>query len=183
MNECFNSVEKLGKKVAELEVVIEQFRVRLGDRGVDVDKRFDEVDSKLVINEMRLEDECKKLSERIDESVKKMAMLESRRKDFDIEWPVVSERDKANDKVAEQSPGGERDIRSVEISSENKVRISKDKESFSEKFKNRPRDRVVVLGDSLVRGIVSCLKKYSHLFDHTSIREPELKTLRRKLVS
>ena len=53
--------------------------------------------------------------------------------------------------------------------------------SFSEEFKNRSKETVIVVGDSLVQGIGSCLEKDSDLFTTRAFRGAKIEHLENQL--
>jgi hypothetical protein len=166
MKEHENAMKLLSERIASIEV-------KLGDVGL-LKRMVDEVDSRLVIQESAVSDKLKDMSEeneskftvsemrtddklgvlgiRVDELGNRTAAFELKLADMAEEWPTPREA-----VTKEENLKNER--RLSRTGSENMIK----KPSFEEKYKDKSKDTIMLVGDSLTRGVGSKLERQSHM--------------------
>ena len=133
-------VEDADNKQAIHEITVE-------DRMKDVRA---ETDSKVVVSELRSGVKIKELGEKLKETVDKVIAVEIKVEELSKEWPTPAEgwtlaTNKRND-------------RKLSLSSRPIVKLS-----HAEKFKVKQKGTIVLLGDSLTRGVGSKLEYQSNM--------------------
>jgi len=153
--------------------IVEEKVEQLNNRVEKLEKlpaaRCGEVDDSMSTSVKQLEtsgsaNECietaRLLGGKITEAEKRISELESKLGVKKQMWPTLSEIQTVQDlSSAAASVSG--NIPASGSSCDRKV-------SFSDKCKNRSKETVIVVGDSLVRGVGSCLEKDSNLFTSKS---------------
>lgn len=164
---------KMDAIMQKLERMEEVFKLRGLDTlekkidGLDtLEKKMDEIASRQTIVELGMKDRVKEISietetkigssearciekmtevgEKCREALDKTVAIEVRLADLSVEWPTPSEgwsvvSNKRNEKKERKRP------------------------SFAEKFKNKPKDTMMLVGDSLTRGVGQKLSIDSHM--------------------
>jgi hypothetical protein len=106
----------------------------------DLETRIGEVASKIVVGEMRLEKELRKVESMAGDSLSKVTAVEIRMAELAQEWPTPEES------------------RMVKVRKES-VPCFREKESFRDRVKKMPRESVLLVGDSMARGMGHCLMR------------------------
>ena len=174
-SEIKDSFITLEQNRVKIESEVDRF-VALGDnkiseisqRSGEIEIKIDEIQSKVTITELRIDDESKKLSEQLGEISSRTTVLELKLGEFVEQWPTPGEADK---KVSDKT--------SVD-KLENKNTI-KAKLSFQDKHRNKRSDTVVLIGDSLTRGIGTCLEKDSNMYSKLSFSGARIEDIQSKL--
>lgn len=136
---------RLAKKVDDIESKQTVAEIALDDKL----KVFStETDSKIVSCELRSEEKIKELGDKCSEAIDKALAIEIRLKDLSKEWPTPMEgwtqvASKRNEKKLNQA--------------------AKPIVTFAEKFKAKPKDTIVLVGDSLTLGVGAKLAMQSNM--------------------
>lgn len=139
----------------------------------------DECKSKFVVSEMRIEDECKRLSDKVDDLSGRATALGMKFEEVSNQWPLPSEvgaKQKLPDKSKKLMASG-----SSSGSSSNSSEVEGNKISFRDKYKNRSPDTVVVVGDSLARGVGNALERDSNMFSKFAYGGAKIETVEEKI--
>ena len=150
-------MEQVLERVIKIEEKLERLSKRMDEvenghvaRGLQVEDKFKDVasecDSKVESSELRCEGRVDVIGSKLQDVSDKTTAMELRLGEIAEmckEWPTPKEsmlrKDKANNKVIKQGP------------------------SFADKFKEKAKDTIVLIGDSLARGVGAKLEKQSHM--------------------
>jgi len=119
----------------------------------ELESKVGEVLNKAVIEEMKLEEEVKRLDDKLNEALSSAAAVELGVREMTVSWPTPLEGAKCDtSSKSKQEPDSVRGEENI-----------KRNVGFAEKFKNKPKDTVLVVGSSMARGVGSCLERDSNL--------------------
>src|ERR1051325_8568715 len=125
-----------------------------------------ETDSKVVTSELRSEEKIKDLGEKFKETVDKVVAIELRVSELSNEWPTPSE--------------GWSQVKNKR-SKERKLSQSSSRTSFAEKYKDKPSDTIVLVGDSLARGVGARLEQQSNMVSTISVSGGHIEDITKEL--
>jgi lysophospholipase L1-like esterase len=145
-NRTTESVSKLECRIKELSEEEECKVAEVNTRVDEVEHKLGEVASQIVVGEIRIEDELRRIVNITSDAESRVTAVELRMSEMAQEWPTPAESKKVEQQNKQTSEPRDKKVRFV---------------SFSEKFKDKPKDTVLVLGDSMVRGMGSCLERDS----------------------
>ena len=132
-------------KIGELASKQTVAELACNDKITEISK---ETDSKIGTSEARCEEKIIELGEKCREAVDKALAIELRLNDLSVEWPTPSEGwSQATNKRNERRRSA----------------VAKQGQSFAAKFKNKAKDTVVLVGDSLARGVGARLEVQSNM--------------------
>ena len=136
-------LERLSKKVEEVESKQSVAETAFDDKLKDISA---ETNSKIVSCDLRSEEKIKELGDKCSEALDKALAIEIRLKDLSEEWPTPMEgwtqvARKRNERKLNQKPIV----------------------TFAEKFKTKPKDTIMLIGDSLTRGVGAKLAIQSNM--------------------
>ena len=137
---------KLECRIKELSDEEERKVVEVKTRLDEVEHKLGEVASQIVVGEIRFEDELRKIVSVTSDAESRVTAVELRVSEMAQEWPTPAESKKMEQQNKQMREPRDKKVRFV---------------SFSEKFKDKPKDTVLVLGDSMVRGMGSCMERDS----------------------
>jgi hypothetical protein len=124
---------------------------------------------------LKLENRIEELSNALDDSTSRLAVLELKVDDSCSTWPTPAESQQLE-------RGNKVNLGKAKEKTEDQTRIrNKNKVSFSEKFKSRGKETVLLVGDSMTRGIGSCLEKDSNLFSYETSSGAKIEDIENKL--
>jgi len=151
------AIEQVLERVIKIEEKLERLSKRMDDvengyiaQGLHVEDKFKEVtsecDSKVESNELRCEGRVEVLGSKLQDVSDKTTAIELRLGEIAEmckDWPTPQEsmlmKDKAKNKVIKKGL------------------------SFADKFKEKAKDTIVLIGDSLARGVGTKLEQQSHM--------------------
>lgn len=139
-------VDNLRKRVDEAESKQAIQELAVEDKIKDLST---ETDSKVLTSELRSEEKIKDLGEKFIETVDKVVAIELRVSELTKDWPTPSEG--WSQVINKRSKDGMLSKKSAPI------------QSFAEKFKGKPKDTIVLVGDSLARGVGAKLEHQSNM--------------------
>jgi len=161
-----------------VKVEVGQALVGTDNRLSEMDRRVKELDnivtdmqSQVKVSEIKFLDENNQLHDKLDEALSRVAAIEISISDVK-QWPTPSEAHKINGNSIERKKVENKSLYMVP---------KKSKLSFGDKYKTRPRDTVLVIGDSLVRGIGKHLERDSNMFSSTSVSGARIEEITEKL--
>lgn len=161
-----NAMELLNERIAKLEEKLGAVD-HLCRRVDDVDSKHviyettaldkfkdmsEEIESKFTACEIRIEDKLLAIGNRLEELVNRTAAFELGLAEMTKEWPTPKE-------VWTQVESRKNERRMSRGGNEDTIK----KPSFGEKFKNKAKDTIVLVGDSLARGVGAKLEQQSHM--------------------
>jgi len=184
-------VSKMEERMADIETKV----VRMEGKQVLMDDKVAEVLSEFTISEIKHHDAGKQIGDRLNDLSGKLVALEVQFQDVSVRWPsledsrVVPARKGIIGNGAEivGCKGGYRETSQDVTSERNKadagkgikaVRVDGSKAiSFSEKYRDKKSDTVLVVGDSLVRGVGAHLERDSQMYSSLSLGGARIETV------
>jgi hypothetical protein len=136
-------VDELASKQAIVELAIDD-KIRVAS---------EESDSKIVSSEIKCEEKLKEISDKCVEAGDKALAIEVRLNELSVAWPSPQE--------------GWTLVTNPRNKERKESRVAKPKISFAEKFKDQPRDTIVLVGDSLTRGVGAKMEYQSSMVSTT----------------
>ena len=151
------AIEQVLERVTKIEEQLERLSKRMDDvenghiaQGLQVEDKFKDVasewDSKIVSSELRCESKVEVLGTKLQDISDKTTAIELRLGEIDEksrEWPTPQQarlmKEQLKNKVVMKGP------------------------SFADKFKDKAKDTIVLIGDSLTRGVGAKLEQQSHM--------------------
>src|SRR6267154_3793787 len=127
-------VDNLSKAVEETQNKQLIHEISVEDKMKDINS---ETDVKIEASELRTDEKIMDLGEKFRETVDKIAAVEQKAR----EWPTPAEGWTLITNKRSKD-------RKVSLSSKESVKVS-----HAEKFKDKPKDTIVIIGDSLTRGV------------------------------
>jgi len=151
------AIEQILERVSKIEEKLERLSRRMDEvenghiaQGLQVEDKFKDVnnawDSKLISSELKCESGIKLLGSKLQGVSDKTTAIELRLGEIDEiakDWPTPQEAKLMN---------GER-----------KNKVMKKGPSFADKFKEKATDTIMLIGDSLARGVGAKLEQQSHM--------------------
>ena len=164
VNDLEVTVQGLEERLIRLERVAEKQHERMSVESAAIEAKIkvmsDETASKVAVNDVSCDERVSKMGKSVDE-------LKDRLKAFEIivseEWPKVGD--------------GEEKWNEVKARRSNR----KKEESFGERFKHKPIDTVVVIGDSLTGGVGRKLEANSHMYTTKCMRGARIEDVEREV--
>lgn len=154
-----SAIEAVNARMTSVEARLESVASKQISIDVDFEDKIKEAvsesESKLVSSELRCEQKFTDIGKQLQEVTDKATAIELRISELSEEWPTVQEAWKDVGKTRKNIDTAVND---------KKVR----KQSFAEKFKDRASDTVVIIGDSLVRGVGAKLEQQSNMYTAAS---------------
>src|SRR6267154_778904 len=140
----FEPVDNLSKEIEETRNKQLIHEISVEDKMKDVNS---ETDIKIEASELRSEEKIRELGEKFTEIVEKITAVEQQA----TEWPTPAEGwNLVTNKRSKD--------RKLSRSSRESVKLS-----HAEKFKDKPKDTIVIIGDSLTRGVGAKLEYQSNM--------------------
>jgi hypothetical protein len=156
------AIEEVSERVGKLEKSCDELKVGVDEKVIEVTKNQtvvaeivvddkwkkvdSEIESKMAVSEIKCEERMSEIGKTIEEMRNRVKTCESKISDFRSQWPTPIEG----------------------VAMSKKESANKHKISFAEKFKNKEKDTVLLIGDSLVRGVGKKLETESHMFTGVS---------------
>jgi lysophospholipase L1-like esterase len=145
------SIDQILERVLKIEAKLELFSKRLDEvengyvaQGLQADDKIKDVasecDSKITSSELRSESRVEVLGKKLQDVSDKTIAIELRIGEMNKEWPTLQE---------------------AKLVKETKKPVNKT--SFAEEFKSKAKDTIVLVGDSLARGVGQKLEQQSHM--------------------
>jgi hypothetical protein len=160
--------ERLGQvecKISKLDEIIAVVSKKQADLELSLEAKYKEMlqytDSKVAVSEIKYEDKLESIKSSIQELSDKSIATELIIAEFKADWPTPSESEELVRACKSKAQVVESKAISVKNSGVSKV-------SFSEKYRNCSKETVLLVGDSLARGVGRCLEIDSHLFKASS---------------
>jgi lysophospholipase L1-like esterase len=172
------SEKKLESRIMEVSV---ETRLQVSQ----LENKVGDVSSKIVIDEMKLDEEVKRLENRINEALSSAAAVELRVREMAVNWPTPQESSTGNGSSS-SVPAPSR----MEAESSNSMQkadgVRKEVNTrktvgFAEKFKNKPKDTVLVVGSSMVRGVGGCLERDSDMYTKVDYSGARIENIQERL--
>lgn len=151
----FDLLSKKVDEIADKQTIAE---LAMDDRVKDV---ISETDSKVAGSELRSEEKMKALGDKCIEAMDKALAIEIKLKDLIAEWPTPREGEPTRE--AELQWSSVINKRNAKKETKASLQESKPTISFAEKFKDLPNDTIVLIGDSLTRGVGAKLEFQSNM--------------------
>ena len=126
-----------------------------------------ETDGKAVTRELRSEEKIKDLGEKFKETVDKVVAIELRVSELSNEWPTPSE--------------GWSQVKNKRSKERKLSQSSSRTQSFAEKYKDKPSDTIVLVGDSLARGVGAKLEQQSNMVSTISVSGAHIDDITKEL--
>jgi len=149
----FDLLSKKVDEIADKQTIAE---LAIDDRVKDV---IAETDSKVAGSELRSEEKMTALGDKCIEAMDKVLAIEIKLNDLIAEWPTPREGEPTRESGRQWSSV----INKRNAKKETKARLQESKISFAEKFKDFPSDTIVLIGDSLTRGVGAKLEFQSNM--------------------
>ena len=155
-------------KVNRVEERVARVEHRCAELGKEIEtgaKKGLEVESQCMIVKLQTEDKIMKLGDRLDESMSRVAVLELRLSEGSKLWPTPSQSLEIQSKNKIRNEVKCKDDREKVDSEEEIVEISVSSQRASEISKIKNKGKVIVMGDSLAKGIGNSLERRSNEFE------------------
>lgn len=156
-SETERAIEQVLERVIKIEEKIERLSKRIDAvedehvaKGIQVEDKFKDAtidcESKIISSELRCEGKVELLGSKLQEVSDKTSAIELRLEEIaeiNKGWPTPQEAKLVNE--------------------EKKNKVNKKGRSFADKFKEKAKDTIVLIGDSLARGVGAKLEQQSHM--------------------
>ena len=182
-----NTLQDQLKKTDESIVRVESTLIEMGVKvELDEDQTKDHV-TQCCINKLDIEDKISKASTKIEDLQSRALVLELRFEEIRQSWPTPSDQGQVSsasvkdDKTKKVQVKDSQEIELVVGTKSEDMVGSKKKVSFSEKYKGNDKETVILLGDSLARGVGCCLERDSHMFSSRAYPGARVENIEDKL--
>ena len=146
----------------------------IGNNLKAAETQLDDIMSRITVNEIRFEEEATNLKSKLSQIDSANTAFELKLREFTEQWPTPDESKSTPCKNRYSARNKNKD----KISNN---KVGNNKLSFKDKHMNKKSDGVVVLGDSLVRGVGKCLERDSHMYSSISCSGAKIEDMERKL--
>lgn len=157
------AIEVLTRRVDDAESQCVVLELSMDDKIKEVTS---ETESKVSSVELRSDEKIKVLGSQLHEVADKTAAIELRLSDLCKDWPTPQE--------ALQSTNDAKN-RKTDLGLNNKVKAKK--QTFADKFRNKSKDTIVLIGDSLARGVGLKLEQQNHMISTRSTSGAHIETI------